>query len=317
MPKLSVVIPTFNAAKYLPEALESVLNQTYRNFEIIVVDDGSTDDTKEVLAPYIKKIKYIYQNNAGPGSAKNAGIHTAKGEWIAFLDSDDYWEDYHLEELTKLQESEPDADLIYTGKRWVNRNGVAIKDAHEQRSYPKGWIFEKMFQCNYVSSSSVVLARRSTLIDLGGFNEASVFRIAEDYDMWLRLSANYIIASSSKKSVNYRRHDNNITLESVNRARGILAALNNAVEILRSGRVNENNHPDKIDIDERMKRAYSEACVGLFHFGYYLYLRKIGNEAIIKGYISPSLLVRWVLSYLPKKILNKIKRAVRDVRSFK
>ena len=173
-----------------------------------------------------------------------------------------------------------------------------------------------MFQCNYISSSSTVLAKCSTLLKLGGFNEKPVFRNAQDYDLWLRVSANNTVASSPVKSVNYRRHDNNITLNTLNRSRAILAALNNAVNLLESGKVNENNFPERINVQKRMRRAYSEACVGLFHFGHYLELRKIGNDVLIKGYITPSFLVRWVLSYLPQKILYNIKRVVRHVKSF-
>ena len=91
MPKVSVIIPTYNRSKYVTKAIDSVLAQTYRDFEIIVVDDGSTDNTKEVLKPYTDRIKYLYQENTGVSAARNAGIRAAGGQWIAFLDSDDEW----------------------------------------------------------------------------------------------------------------------------------------------------------------------------------------------------------------------------------
>ena len=90
-PKVSVVIPTYNSSQFIVETLESVFAQTYKDYEIIVVDDGSTDNTKEVLQPYTSRIKYIYKENGGPASARNVGIKSAQGEYIAFLDSDDRW----------------------------------------------------------------------------------------------------------------------------------------------------------------------------------------------------------------------------------
>lgn len=99
MPKVSIIIPTYNSAKYIHDAIESVLNQTYQDFEIIVMDDGSIDNTKKVLRSYIesKKIRYFYQKNKGPSAARNKGIREAKGEYIAFLGADDIWHKKKLE----------------------------------------------------------------------------------------------------------------------------------------------------------------------------------------------------------------------------
>jgi glycosyltransferase involved in cell wall biosynthesis len=91
MPKVSVIIPTYNSARYLPEAIESVLAQTYRDFEIVVIDDGSTDNTKEVVAPYLDRIIFLEVPNGGPAKARNRAIRKSSGEYVAFLDADDIW----------------------------------------------------------------------------------------------------------------------------------------------------------------------------------------------------------------------------------
>ncbi len=109
MPKVSVIIPTFNCAVYLPQAIESVLGQTWQDFELIVVDDGSTDDTCQVLAPYQNRLVYLYQENQGESSARNKGIQVAQGEYLAFLDSDDLWLATKLERQITVLEAWPSA----------------------------------------------------------------------------------------------------------------------------------------------------------------------------------------------------------------
>jgi glycosyltransferase involved in cell wall biosynthesis len=116
MPKVSVIIPTYNCAQYITEAIESVLNQTYKDFEIIVVDDGSTDNTNEILRSYIekKKIRYFYQENSGVSSARNMGVRVSQGEYISFLDSDDFWEVNHLQQLLNAMWKYPTCSVAFS-----------------------------------------------------------------------------------------------------------------------------------------------------------------------------------------------------------
>src|SRR3989344_8773435 len=122
---ISVIIPTYNRALMVKRAIESVLAQSYENFEIIVADDGSTDDTKEALSGYINsgKIKYIFQDNAGPGAARNAGIKHAKGELVAFLDSDDEWVPDKLEKQIKIFESRGKDAAVFSNIEYIDENG--------------------------------------------------------------------------------------------------------------------------------------------------------------------------------------------------
>lgn len=123
MPKVSVVIPTYNRAKYICEAIDSVLAQTYKDHEIIVIDDGSTDNTKELLNKYETKIKYIYQENKGISAARNAGIKVAKGEYIAFLDSDDLWLSEKLKVQVKALEENKEIGLVYSSMSRIDSSG--------------------------------------------------------------------------------------------------------------------------------------------------------------------------------------------------
>ncbi len=315
MPRVSVVIPTYNSAKFLSCSITSVINQTFKDFEIIVVDDGSFDDTEKILKPYLKDIRYFYQKNSGSAKARNIGINKANGEWIAFLDSDDYWENNHIEMMISKQKKNPEADLIYGGKCWIDQYGNGIKDVPLQSAYPEGWIFSKLFYDNYISTSSTVFARRSVLIDLGGFNEQPVFRNAQDYDMWLRLAANSIIVSIPELIINYRRHDNNKTLDSAGKTKGVLAALNNAVCMVLANKVHENNHPEQINVIKRMTGVYKDFTMGLFYIGNYKEVRKIAFEGIKKKYFSLNLIIIWCLSWIKPEFINKLRKWRKLVKS--
>jgi glycosyltransferase involved in cell wall biosynthesis len=317
MPKISVIIPTYNRANYLPQAINSVLNQSAKDVDIMVIDDGSTDNTKDIIRPYLKSIKYIRQDNAGAASARNTGIENAKGEWIAFLDSDDFWEFSHLEKLIEKQQRNPKAALIYSGKRWVDHRGSPIKNPPIQNDFPEGWIFRDLYMHNYISSCSCVFVKRSVLLSLGGFSSIPVFRISEDYDLWLRIAAYSFISAVPKFSVNYRRHESNLMHNIVPAIAGHIAALNSASMLIKEGRVHKNNRPETINITERMKKVYKEASISLFYSENYNALRRIGIEAIGKGYGSFDLMLRWLLSFLSPVLINKIKKRYRSMKLVK
>jgi glycosyltransferase involved in cell wall biosynthesis len=119
---VSIILPTYNRAQLICEAIDSILNQTYQDFQIIVVDDGSTDNTAEVLKSYIPKIRYIQQENKGPGDARNRGIEDAKGKYIAFLDSDDIWMDFKLEIQVDILERLTDVGFLFSDFRILKSN---------------------------------------------------------------------------------------------------------------------------------------------------------------------------------------------------
>ena len=183
---ISVIIPTYNRRNTLPRAVESVLNQTYKPIEIIVVDDGSTDGTKEMFSEMYPLVRYIYQANSGVSSARNKGINSASGDWIALLDSDDEWLPDKLDRQVKLLQDNAEIRFCHTNEIWI-RNNVRINQKKKHQKYG-GNIFNKCLDICRISPSSS-LFHTSVIKDVGLFDES--LDVCEDYDLWLRITAKY------------------------------------------------------------------------------------------------------------------------------
>lgn len=188
-PSVSVIIPTFNRATFVTEAIESVLAQTYRDYEIIVVDDGSTDNTQQVLAAYKDKIRYIYQENLGLSSARNTGITNAKGKYIALLDSDDLWLPNKLEEQVQILEDNEDTAFVYSNFVFVNETGDFIKVGRKAKTFVSGHILKNLLLSNTVLYPSTWLVKKSCLEDVGFFN--TEFKRSEEREMEIRIARKY------------------------------------------------------------------------------------------------------------------------------
>lgn len=187
-PQVTVIIPTFNRSKMLGKAIRSVLDQDFSDFELLVIDDGSTDQTPSLLKSFEGRIKTIRQNNKGVSAARNLGIAHASGRLIAFLDSDDYWLPGKLTAQTAFFHSNPESMICQTQEIWI-RNGRRVnpKHRHEKRS---GMIFEPSLALCLVSPSAVMV-RRHLLDRVGRFDEN--LPACEDYDLWLRIGHRYPI----------------------------------------------------------------------------------------------------------------------------
>ena len=184
--KISVIIPTFNRKKILGRAIQSVINQSLQPFEVIIIDDGSNDGTKDWVKENFQDIRYIYQNNQGVSSARNKGIKYAYGDWIAFLDSDDEWLPNKLYEQVKAIGSNPEIKFFHTNEIWI-RNGVRVNQMKKHKKYG-GYIFEKCLDICKVSPSSVLI-KKEIFDDVGAFDNS--LRVCEDYDLWLRITSKY------------------------------------------------------------------------------------------------------------------------------
>jgi len=204
--KVSVVIPTYNRSEFIAGAIDSVLAQTYTVDEIIVVDDGSIDDTKEVLSQY-DNIHVLYQTNRGVSCARNTGIKHAKNDWIAFLDSDDTWNDNKIEEQVNFHTSNPNIFISHTDELWI-RNGKTIRQKKHQKK-PSGFCFlDNISACKIGPSTTMI--HKSIFDEVGLFDEN--LRVCEDYDLWLRVSREYDIGYVDLKLITkYAGHENQLS----------------------------------------------------------------------------------------------------------
>lgn len=185
-PRVTVIIPTYNRAWCLAQAVDSVLAQTFRDFELVVVDDGSRDETRSVLKAYGSRIRVLDQANRGVSAARNLGIRAARGDLLALLDADDLWQPEKLARQVAFFDRRPGALICQTEEIWIRR-GVRVNPRRRHRK-ASGDIFEASLALCLVSPSAVML-RRGLLDTVGLFDER--LPACEDYDLWLRVSARH------------------------------------------------------------------------------------------------------------------------------
>ncbi len=208
MPTVSVIINTYNSSRFLLRAIDSVLAQTYRNFELIVVDDGSTDDTREAVAPYRDRLTYIYQENKKYSAAKNTGIRASSGEYIAFMDSDDLWMPEKLERQVAVLDEHPEAVLTYCQAIYIDPDDRQIQFRGKTYCNPEGDrlviadMRKELFMTTVVAPGSTMLVRRWAVEKAGLFDEAHVH--GEDWELWLRIAPFGLFAYSPEVLSKYR-----------------------------------------------------------------------------------------------------------------
>ena len=185
-PLVSVIIPTYNRGWILQEAIDSVLEQDFHDYELIVVDDGSVDDTPTILKAYKNEITVLRQANRGVSAARNSGIKAATGRLISFLDSDDLWLPRKLSTQVQFFNDHPQAVITQTQERWI-RNGVRVNPKKRHHKF-SGMIFERSLALCLVSPSAVMI-KKSLFNRVGIFDES--LPACEDYDLWLRISCRY------------------------------------------------------------------------------------------------------------------------------
>jgi len=241
-PLVSVVIPTYNYGRFVTQAVDSVLAQTYRPLEVIVVDDGSTDDTRERLQPYGERIRYVHQLNAGPEGARNTGLALAQGEWVAFLDPDDSWLPGKLELQVRLLEQQTDVVMVCSQTCSTQADAV-IPPVPTTRRLALAEVFLRNPVC-----TSTVLTRKSVVDAVGHFRKGIR---SEDWDLWMRIARAGTILMVEAPLVVYRIHGGN-------RSRNVAAELPWAVRV-----VNDNFDQLPATLAHRILRRQALAFVYL------------------------------------------------------
>ena len=252
-PLVTVIIPTYNRGWILKEAIDSVLSQDFDDFELIVVDDGSTDNTDSILDEYARDIIILRQDNRGVSAARNAGIDFASGPLIAFLDSDDVWLPEKLASQVDFFNSNPDVLICQTQELWI-RNGKRVnpKKRHEKFS---GMIFKHSLPLCIVSPSAVML-KKKLLDQTGVFDER--LPACEDYDLWLRISCRYpIFLIDTPLIIKRGGHEDQLS-----KAPGLdkyrIKALG---KIIKSNMLSNNQHLDAVKILKKKCKIYAQGCL--------------------------------------------------------
>ena len=223
-PLISVIIPTYNCDRYIREAVESVLQQKDCNYEIVIIDDGSTDSTQEVLEPYSDRINYIVQANQGVAAARNHGIAEANGDLIAFLDADDYFLPGKLSAQSAIFAKRPDLGIVHSGWQRIDSQGHKILDVRPWEDVPKldlvGWLRWKPVL------PSAMMFRREWLEYAGGFDPR--FPPAEDTDLVLRIALKGCKSTWLREiTVHYRQHEESAMHKGLPQAKSLSAVMDN------------------------------------------------------------------------------------------
>ena len=252
-PLVSVILPTYNRGWILKEAIDSVLSQDFDDFQLIVVDDGSTDNTDSILDEYVGDIIVLRQDNLGVSAARNAGIDFASGQLIAFLDSDDVWLPKKLTSQVDFFNSNPDALICQAQELWI-RNGKRVnpKNRHKKIS---GMIFQQSLSLCMVSPSAVMI-RKSLLDKTGVFDES--LPACEDYDLWLRISCQYpIFLIDTPLIIKRGGHEDQLSkTPGLDKYR--IKALG---KIIRSNMLSKNQHLDAVKILKKKCKIYAQGCL--------------------------------------------------------
>ena len=200
-PSVSVVIATYNMAAYLPLAVRSALNQTYRDIEVLIVDDGSTDDTNSVVKPFLEdpRTRYIFQQNKGQAAAKNRGINESRGRYVAFLDADDLWTHEKLERQLPLFRRSATVGVVYSRVAYIDETGKELGVADNELF--KGQVSGPLLIRNFIGFGTSIV-KKECFDRLGVFDER--LQMGIDYDLWLRLSTEYEFDFVDRPLLHYR-----------------------------------------------------------------------------------------------------------------
>ena len=199
-PTVSIIIPNYNHAQYVGDAINGVLNQTYSDYEVIVVDDGSKDNSREIIGQFGDKVRAIYQQNQGLSAARNTGINAARGSYIGVLDADDLYEPEFIDTLVSSLESQPDADGIYCGYRFIDHLNNPLPQIEAREVAPE-YLHQALVDGNFLVPESMFV--RKHCYDKVGLFDTSL-RALEDFDMWLRITSQFKVIYTTRILTRHR-----------------------------------------------------------------------------------------------------------------
>jgi len=275
--KVSVIVPTYNRERYLKEAMDSVLNQTHKNLELHIVDDGSTDSTKDLVKSFTDdRIKYYYQKNQGQSVARNTGIKNSQGEYICFLDSDNLWKHDKLERQLKLMAENPDYQIVYGENEIIDENGQVQPAGPAVQRY-SGNIMSRLLVFNFVNFNSAMI-RRECFDQMGGMNQNT--RVADDYELFLKFSTRYRFLYVPEFFAQYRVMENQISSNKDKRFQSNFNILTNFMSTY-------NNLLDADTVNYTWCRFYTnrgryQASVGRLKNAFTDYIKAIGYKPLSK-----------------------------------
>jgi len=208
MTKVSVIIPDYNQSVFVKDAIHSVLNQRCKADEIIVVDDGSTDDSREVVGQFGDRVRYIWQENQGLAGARNTGLQASSGELIGLLDADDEWTPEYLETMVRLAEGDPEASVFYCMAQCMDIQGKDLPQLVGGPPVAPHELYHRLLRQNFIIPSTV-LFRKKSIVEAGAFD--ANLRSCEDWDLWLRLLPGRKLIGAPQRLVRYRVHGSSLS----------------------------------------------------------------------------------------------------------
>lgn len=308
--RVSVIIPTFNSGRYITEAIDSVLKQTYRNIEIIIIDDGSTDNTTALLAPYIQQraIRYFHQNNAGLSAARNTGVSLAVGEYIALLDADDMWKTDKLYIQVEVLSSKKDTGMVFTDFGTFDSKGtVAVSKNHVKFRDGELVTFDKLFANNNFIYPSTVLIKKDVFEACGLFDQG--LSAVEDYDMWLRIAKKIAISGINNPLTLIRLHEKNMSKDITRMLESELKVIEKHIcSVVTPVYLRRKAKAFMLNADRYIQQSKHRAALKLFFRGLVTYPLLFSDMLIVfvKFMLGVNLIEKLRMSVYSKKWLSKI-----------
>jgi glycosyltransferase involved in cell wall biosynthesis len=303
MPKVSIILPTYNSVQFIEEALESIRQQTFRDYEVIVVDDGSEDQTGEIVKQCGEKLRYLYQDHGGPAKARNRGIGESTGKYVAFLDSDDLWLPTKLEKQVDMMDRNPELGMVITENLCFNDRGVLIPSMGKKKRLMEGDIAKNIFLHSWVVTPTVMV-KKEVFDQVGLFEEE--LQLAEDDNMWVRIAANFKVGLLDEVLVKVRDHPSRTILD----RKKMFESVRANIELL-SYKYTGVHERIKSAIPLKYSRLYFEMGYFSFENQNFIEARTAFRQGINSYAWYWKNYVYLLLSCLPKKLVQKLKTVKR------